>query len=192
MLTWHLLLVRTKCWVKGEVTATRDHHHHTSSCVSCVTSVTHSPAVRVPLLCFYHILTSFISRHFDPLLGRRTATRNLFVKHTSGSNEINHVLFLLNNNELVPIRNVRPSFLYVSSPSLHKHEAKLSNFWCYGGREHKTTIFLFLNFDTILWNSTVEKLSGWASKTNGDKMSPCRFTCLQHRFVHAAPNKLNS
>ena len=38
------------------------------------TSVTHSPAARVPRLCFYHILKSSV------ILNRRTATWNLLVK----------------------------------------------------------------------------------------------------------------
>ena len=40
------------------------------------TTVTHSPAARVPLLCFYVIC--------DLLLNRRTATWNLFVKYFHG------------------------------------------------------------------------------------------------------------
>ena len=40
------------------------------------TSVTHSPAARVPLLCFYHIFEVIC----DLILKRRTATWNLFVK----------------------------------------------------------------------------------------------------------------
>ena len=65
------------------------HGYETSSRVSCVTSVTHSCD------------TSLFLPHFnvicDLLLSRRTATRKLFFKHISGTNEINQFLFLLNN-----------------------------------------------------------------------------------------------
>ena len=42
-------------------------------------------------------------------------------------------------------------FFHISLPSSHDYDMKLPNFTLCGGREHMTTtLFLFLNFDTVL------------------------------------------
>ena len=53
------------------------------------------------------------------------------------------------------------AFMYISQPSLHDCDMKLSNFMCllFGVGEQNTKEFLclFLNFDTVLSDSTPEK-----------------------------------
>ena len=48
----------------------------------------------------------------------------------------------------------RLAFLDISLPLLHDDDVKRLSFTFYGGREHETTIFvfLFLNLDSILYN----------------------------------------
>ena len=41
------------------------------------------------------------------------------------------------------------AFLYISLSSLHDYDVKIPNF----------TFFLFLNFDTVFYNSTPEKIA---------------------------------
>ena len=41
------------------------------------------------------------------------------------------------------ILHVHHAFLYISLPSLHNYDVKPPNFTFYGGRDHKTTIFVF-------------------------------------------------
>ena len=38
------------------------------------------------------------------------------------------------------------AFLYISLPSVHDYDVKLSNFTFFGGREHKTTSFFFFSW----------------------------------------------
>ena len=40
-------------------------------------------------------------------------------------------------------------FLYISLPSLHAYDVKLPTFKYCGGREHKTTIFIFFSWTSI-------------------------------------------
>ena len=48
-------------------------------------------------------------------------------------------------------------FLYISLPSLHDYNVKVPKFTFCRRREHNF-LFLFLNFDTVLQNSTLKKL----------------------------------
>ena len=53
--------------------------------------------------------------------------------------------------------HVHHTFLYISLPFLHDSDVKMSNFAFCGERKQATTteiLFLFLNLDMVLWNST--------------------------------------
>ena len=51
------------------------------------------------------------------------------------------------------------SFLYISLLSLHDNNVKRPIFTFCGGREHKTTVFFFPNFDTLFKDSNPEELA---------------------------------
>ena len=55
------------------------------------------------------------------------------------------------SNRLTTTLHVHHAFLFVSLLSLHDYDMKMFNFTFCRGQKHKTmTVFLFLNFDTVL------------------------------------------
>ena len=50
-------------------------------------------------------------------------------------------------------------FLYISFPLLHDYDVQLPIFTFYGGRKRPSNdiLYLFLNFDTVFWNSAPEE-----------------------------------
>ena len=67
--------------------------------------------------------------------------------------------------------HVHHVFLYISLTTLHVYDVKLPNCTFCGGREDKTTIFLFFFFvklDIVLYNSTPEKITNlWQTRRVG-------------------------
>ena len=76
-------------------------------------------------------------------------------------------------------------FLYIF---LHDYKVKVPKFKFCRGQEHKTTtfLFLFLNFDTVLQNSTLKTFANiWRSKRDGIsaiKLEATRIHFLKWRF----------